>query len=482
LIITALLFWKAQWPKSKRAGPKKLHPALLPAVCGLLGTIVLITGQLVYEPQQYELETLESLPDEPLEIAETPDNNAGSAEPVATATLPEPPVSVSEQPDIPDPVPDRPRTLSLAKGRVRLKMDEVPILGSPDAENVAGLMYDYTCKHCRELHHKIGEALEKYNDQLAIAMLPLPLDKTCNRLISKTSKSHEQACEYAKLALVVWKKNPAAFPEFDNYLVAGKKPPPLDQARARAAETLGIESVDMLLNQSDILSWIIRNVGWYGALDKGSIPKLLMPDQLLTGKVASVNVLCRILERAYSGLHAVDTVAPETAKDLTDFGMVLLREKEYEEATARFRQALSLDPNYAWAYTGLGQVYQVKRDYAVAVDEYRRAHQLDPKDVLTINSLAWILATHPDFGPDNQQEALTLARLAAKLTGNKNMHILNTLSAACANAGLYEEAISTIDKAIALAQARKKQKIVTDLTARRQLYQARQPVRLKITN
>lgn len=472
LIITALLFWKVQWPNSKNFGPKKVHPAIVPVVCGLLGALVLIAGQLVYEPQEYELETLEALPGASPEITETPGNND---EPVAPSELP---VDTSDPLEIPEPAFTGRRTVSLASGRVRLRLDEVPILGSRKAKNVAGLLFDYTCKHCRDLHHKIGEALEKYDGQLAIAMLPLPLDKTCNRFISKTGKGHKEACEYAKLVLAVWNGDPGAFAEYDKYLSTGKTPPPLEQARARAAEILETETIEVMLNQTDILRWIERDVVWYGALNQGSIPKLLMPDKLLTGKVASVNVLCRILERAYVGLHSEEAAAPETAKDLTDFGMVLLRDREYEQATSLFQQALVLDPNVAWAYTGLGQVYQVKRDFSSAIPEYRRAYQLDPQDLLTINSLAWILATHPDYGPEHQQEALTLARQAARLSKKKNMNILNTLSAALANAGRFDEAIATTDKAIALARARNAGKHIESLTKNRQLYKQGQPFRI----
>ena len=476
IVIATLVFWKVQWMKPKPYARKKLHPTIVPAACGLLGTMILITGQLIYIPEEYEIETLEALPIEVVDNAKT------GRETVDIFPSDGPVETQSVDLEIEEPLKtliEESRTIVLAGGRIRLNMDEVPVLGPTDTKSVAALMFDYTCKPCRALHHKISQAIKQFDNQLAVAMIPLPLDSTCNRHVTKTKPDHQKACEYAKLALVVWKEKPIAFAEYDDFLTTGKTPPAIKLARTKAAEILQTEDLNALLNQPEIAAWITRNVGWYGVLKEGAIPKLLLPDKVLTGKVESLNVLCHILEHEYAGLQAHMPPAPDTAKDLTDFGMVLLHDKEYEQALSRFQQALALDANYAKAITGLGQVYQFKRDYAAAIREYRRACQLDSKDILAMYNLAWILATDPDYGPDNQEEALDLASQAAQLYKKKNIIILNTLSAAYANAQQFEEAISTIDEAIALARAKNYQKHIVDMIKQRQFYKNGQPFRIK---
>lgn len=116
---------------------------------------------------------------------------------------------------------------------------ESPILGDPSAEHVFVEMLDYTCVHCRELHEKVHEALERYNGQLAFVIYHVPLSKKCNPHVARDNAVRRNACEYAKLAYRVWKLKPEAFAEYHAWLMEGEKPPRIREARERALKLAG---------------------------------------------------------------------------------------------------------------------------------------------------------------------------------------------------------------------------------------------------
>ena len=70
-----------------------------------------------------------------------------------------------------------------------------------------------------------------------------------------------------------------------------------------------------------------------------------------------------------------------------------------------------------------------------------------------LNNLAWILATDPDATLRDGAEAVRLARRACTLTGNSSAVYVGTLAASYAEAGRFDEAITTAERARKLALA-----------------------------
>src|ERR1019366_4434369 len=69
-----------------------------------------------------------------------------------------------------------------------------------------------------------------------------------------------------------------------------------------------------------------------------------------------------------------------------------------------------------------------------------------------LNNLAWMLASHPDPTIRNGKEAVELAERACRLTDNGQPFFLGTLAAAYAEAGRFNDAITTAEKARDLAK------------------------------
>ena len=166
---------------------------------------------------------------------------------------------------------------------------------------------------------------------------------------------------------------------------------------------------------------------------------------------------------------------PRDARAYTCRGQAYTRNREYDKAIADFRAAIRLDPTNSEAYAGLGFAYGLKGDYGRALDniieagrlepgnagivslrayfhfqraEFAEAHQdydaalrLDSRLASAHNGLAWLLATCPTEAFRNGKQAVEEARAACRLTGWNQSSYVDTLAAACAEAGDFAQAV-----------------------------------------
>jgi len=93
------------------------------------------------------------------------------------------------------------------------------------------------------------------------------------------------------------------------------------------------------------------------------------------------------------------------------------------------------------------------------------------------NSLAWLLATCPNGECRDGKKAVELARKACELTQYKVFAYLDTLAAACAEAGDFKEAVVWQKKS--LESAGLPADISGPAKERLQLYEAKKPFRQK---
>jgi len=97
--------------------------------------------------------------------------------------------------------------------------------------------------------------------------------------------------------------------------------------------------------------------------------------------------------------------------------------------------------------------------------------------VPALNTLAWILATHPNATIRNGREAVQLAERAVRGLGQPNRAFLDTLAAAYAEAGRFSDAVNAAQQAIEAARQQNDPVGVQQCEERLKLYQQRQPLR-----
>ena len=126
-----------------------------------------------------------------------------------------------------------------------------------------------------------------------------------------------------------------------------------------------------------------------------------------------------------------------------------LQTTHWRNSETLWRQALAVTRNNAVAHTNYGNLLS-GRD---AVPHYEQALVIDPNSSLTMNNLAWVLATHPDASVRNGARAVELATAAARSTGGSDPLYLRTLAAAYAEIGNFGEAARIAAAAVPLAEA-----------------------------
>jgi Flp pilus assembly protein TadD len=141
---------------------------------------------------------------------------------------------------------------------------------------------------------------------------------------------------------------------------------------------------------------------------------------------------------------------PNSAATHNNYAMLLGRYGRLDEAETHLRQAIRIDPSYAAAHSNLGVVRLASGDAAGAVASFERALEIDPDRPVTLRSCAWILATYPDDAVRNGPRAVELAQRAVNLRGDDPTS-LDTLAAALAQAGNFDQAIATARRAAELA-------------------------------
>jgi tetratricopeptide (TPR) repeat protein len=187
------------------------------------------------------------------------------------------------------------------------------------------------------------------------------------------------------------------------------------------------------------------------------------------------------LDEALEHLEAAVRLVPrhsETQFNLQySLGMVFLLHDKPDEAASRFTALLAEKPDYAEAHRRLAQALSQQHKSKEAIFHYREALRLKPDFADALNELAWILATAPDSSLRSGAEAVQLAKRACELTKNQQAAFLTTLSAACAEAGQFPDAIITTQRAGKLAQLAGQKEIAAKNEELLKLYQAGHPYR-----
>ena len=168
-------------------------------------------------------------------------------------------------------------------------------------------------------------------------------------------------------------------------------------------------------------------------------------------------------------------IKPDFAKAHYNLGLAWQLQGRSQEAMTSYHEALRLDPNYAEAHNNLGcALYDLGRSEE-AIAHYQDALRIKPDYADAHNNLAWLWATFPDHHIRDGQRALEHAKRAVGQAGENNSSVLETLSAAYAELGNFDEAVRWQEKAVQMAPNRQKD----ILRGRLELYKQGRPYREK---
>ncbi len=162
---------------------------------------------------------------------------------------------------------------------------------------------------------------------------------------------------------------------------------------------------------------------------------------------------------------------PEFPNIRAKMGTALLMAKRPDEAVACLNEALKDSDDKMEVYVNLAIAYSQLGDFKQSIQNRNKAAALQSNNPEVLNNLAWLLATAGDISKQDADKAVIFAERACKLTGNKNLGFLDTLAAAYAAAGKFDEARATAEKAIKDAKTAGREELVREIEGRLQLYQ-----------
>jgi len=195
---------------------------------------------------------------------------------------------------------------------------------------------------------------------------------------------------------------------------------------------------------------------------------------LYYNKANALLALGRIYEAAE--LYAASLkINPRFAEAHNNLGNALLGMGKLGEAEKHFNEALVIKPRMDNPHAKLGDIMFQQGRLADAAAHYRAALEINPDLSETSNNLAWILAAAEDDNLRNPAEALEWAHKAHKQTGGRDASVLDTLAAAYAASGHFDEAIANAQKAADLALSNGDLSTADEINARLNLYKSHKP-------
>jgi tetratricopeptide (TPR) repeat protein len=148
---------------------------------------------------------------------------------------------------------------------------------------------------------------------------------------------------------------------------------------------------------------------------------------------------------------------------------------QHDQAISDYTKAIELNPQYAEAYLNRGRSYGNSGQHDLAIAEYTIALEISPEDARAHNAIAWLLATCPDTEFRNGTKAIEHAQTAVQI--EPEAVYIDTLAAAYAESGRFDEAIETQEEAISLFRQQGATDLLDEGIERLESYEIREPFR-----
>jgi tetratricopeptide (TPR) repeat protein len=170
-------------------------------------------------------------------------------------------------------------------------------------------------------------------------------------------------------------------------------------------------------------------------------------------------------------------INPNYRQARQNLGALLLLQGRVDDAIVQLREAIRLFPDYAIAHNNLAEALMRQGKVEEAILHCHAALRIEPDLAEAQNNLAWIRATQENPKFRNAAEALRLASRAVELTRRRNPSILDTLAAALAENGRFDEAAEIARQAALLANSINQPAVAAAIAEHVQLFRGHQPYR-----
>jgi tetratricopeptide (TPR) repeat protein len=164
---------------------------------------------------------------------------------------------------------------------------------------------------------------------------------------------------------------------------------------------------------------------------------------------------------------------PKDAYAYIGRGLAFSQTRQWDAALSSYTDAIRLDPRDGTGLIGRAEAYMWQGNPDKAIGDYEAAIRLEPSRSEPYNDLAWLLATSRVDAVRDGAKAVELATKACELSDWKEAAHIDTLAAAFAEVGKFDEAVKYQKQAVALAGPTSKER--AELQQHLELYQQHKP-------
>ena len=175
---------------------------------------------------------------------------------------------------------------------------------------------------------------------------------------------------------------------------------------------------------------------------------------------------------ALTHFHEAIRIKPDFADAHRNLGTALIAQRDLDQAVLHLKEALRLEPNDARTCNNLGVALAEIGRTDEALAHFQKAVDLNPNAQGAWRNLAWLLATSHDETYRDGTKAVHVAQRACTLTRYERPDVLDTLAAAYAEAGRFDEARAWARKAIDLASRLGDHDLAGQIQGRLRLYES----------
>jgi tetratricopeptide (TPR) repeat protein len=184
----------------------------------------------------------------------------------------------------------------------------------------------------------------------------------------------------------------------------------------------------------------------------------------------------RQYDEAIEAFSAAIEIIPGDFEAYNYRGIARAYKKDYSGAIEDYTKALEIKPGFADALNNRGFAWAKIGNLPKALEDFSRAIELEPLFLDAYNSKAWILATSSDERDRNAKEAIALAQKAVAISDSVDS--LDTLAAAYAANGQFDEAVATQKRTIELMIQQDRTDELQSYISHLEEYKARRPLRI----
>jgi tetratricopeptide (TPR) repeat protein/cell division septation protein DedD len=180
-------------------------------------------------------------------------------------------------------------------------------------------------------------------------------------------------------------------------------------------------------------------------------------------------------DAAIADFNQALTINPRYVDAYSNRCLAWTRMEDYAEAIADCTEALHLNPRSAKALYNRGYARDRQGNPGGAMRDYIQALKVNPNYIEVFNNMAWIMATSPDERLRDGRRAVAYAERAVGETPDINF--LDTLAAAYAEDGRFDEAVAIENRIISLLAAARQTDVMGLHVQRMSTYEEKRPYR-----